>query len=297
MSNNPAKDTDYDALIREGACCNGSMLTEAYFAVYREMLAAFWNVGKGLYTVADYEVRRDVMGALADDLLQTVPGTHLATNENIWKMWQFYKLYRNVPENERKILSFIPWSYHREIIDAGVCVEGDTTEIAMRLVQAILEEDWTLSNLGAVTERLLDLNSLILELSFLTAAEPVKIVYEGERKHMYVHMPEPGSELERAMMGDPYLLEFISAISNNTDGRKSNTESRKTSAECRNDGTAGDVCGENTHADAAGGITGGTAGSIAGDTAGSDADCMTDSSATEAAESIEDAEGEGVSSV
>lgn len=88
----------------------------AYQAVNTELVTLYWDIGRYISTKLEAAVWGEgVVERLADHLAQTLPGQRGFTRRNLFRMRQFYEIYRG-DEKVTPLVTQLPWTHNLIIL-------------------------------------------------------------------------------------------------------------------------------------------------------------------------------------
>lgn len=93
-----------------------SRYTKAVYAVNRELIGLYWNIGKLIVQKQEqFGWGKSIVDQLSNDLKKYFPGTSGYSTQNLWYMRQFYLEYKDF-KNLQQLVGEIPWGHNLLII-------------------------------------------------------------------------------------------------------------------------------------------------------------------------------------
>lgn len=177
----------YDDFLREIKGRIQAAQVRAAFAVSRELMALYWQIGRGLVTRQQQHGWGDGMvRTLADDLKAAFPGVEGFSYRNLYRMRAFHLAYPDEADFVTRAVSQIPWGHNIALLQK-------VKDPAQRLwyAERVVEHGWS----RPILEHQIETDLYGRQGKALT--------------NFARTLPPPTSDLAQQVLKDPYNFDFL----------------------------------------------------------------------------------------
>lgn len=162
--------------------------TRAAFAVNRELLQLYWEMGRDIVLRQEREGwGTAVIESLSEDLGSAFPGVAGFSARNLWRMRAFYLAHRCEAEFLPQAVAEIPWGHHVVLLE-----KLKDPDVRQWYARAAIEHGWSR-------------NVLVHQIEGALHRRQGQAVTNFQRV-----LAAPQSELAQGTLKDPYLFDFLS---------------------------------------------------------------------------------------
>jgi len=174
-----------------------------------ELIDLYWELGKRIHRCIEQEGwGKGTVKQLADHLTTHSPGLRGFSASNLWRMRQFYEVWREAPEKLAPLLRELPWSAHLDLMGRCKSFEERCFYLAYAVREGLSIRQLRQAIDSATCERF-----ALADQKLATVSREFPVAWTGRFKDSYVldflELPHPHSERDLRKALVRYLGDFL----------------------------------------------------------------------------------------